>query len=101
MNILKGSGDGNYPYILTIADDGWWGEKIHLEKSEIRHNLPSISTQKVYNVLNCKIKLTKGGDLKISDKYRCELLGLKFPSKKMFSIDHVYLELEERKVGVS
>ncbi len=99
MNILKGSGDGNYPYILTIANG--WGEKIHLLKSEIRHNLRSISIQKVYEILDCKIKLTKEGDLVITDKYRCSLLGLKFPSKKRFSIDHVYLELKERKVGVS
>ena len=98
--VLKGSGDGVYPWILTIANG--WGEKIHLTRAEIKHNLPSISKLKVYTVLSCKIKFTKRGDLRISDKYRCELLGLKLPShergvQKSFSIKYIYLELEERK----
>lgn len=51
MSILKGSGDRHYPYILALGDS-FPTTRIHLERSEIRHNLPSISISKVYNVLN-------------------------------------------------
>jgi hypothetical protein len=95
--ILAGAAiDDIYPFYLSGLSE--FSERINLKRSEITHNLPRLERRKTYIVLDCKVKLSKQGELGISTKLGCKLLGLKIPFGRGFKIEHVYLKLEERMV---
>jgi hypothetical protein len=92
---LRDSKDSTYPYSLCKTVFGKL-LTLNLSGEEIKHNLPhSLNMDKIYDVLDYKIKITKRNVSLVVTSKISRVFGLK-QSNRGYRIEYFYLKLKER-----